>query len=405
MIATRLPTIVALAVSWVLHSSDATTPFADRRLQPPTRMTMKLTCSRPQMLAALQLVNTAVAGHDHRPVLHNVKAVATEDHCSLLATDTEIGIRRDIPGIPIEEPGEALLPATRTLAIFREAQDEELVIETSSQTTTVRGGSTEFELGSEDPSAFPEFPSVNGEGYAEVSSQSLKTLMRRTLFAAALESPRYAITGTLWEIDANTIRLVATDGRRLAIAEAPCTCHGSPVNKGPHVVPTKAMQLLEKNLPDSTDLVRVILRPNEALFQTGQATIYSRLVEGRFPAYKDVLPKKTPIKVPLVAGPFHSAIRQAAVMAEQETKRVVCSFKPMTLVLESQSADAGRSHIELTIDYVGKPVVIAFHPKNLTDLLRVLDPSAELTLTMSDGKSPALFRLGDAYSYVVMPLI
>ena len=171
---------------------------------------MKLRCSRQEMLTALQLVNTAVAGHYHRPVLHNVKAVAADDHCSLLATDLEIGIRRDVSGIPVEESGEALLPASRTLAIFREAQDEELVIETSSQTTTVRGGSTEFELGSEDPSAFPEFPSVNGEGYSEIGSDVLKTLIRRTLFAAATESPRYAITGTLWEFDANLLRLVAT---------------------------------------------------------------------------------------------------------------------------------------------------------------------------------------------------
>lgn len=143
------------------------------------------------MLAALQLVNTAVAGHDHRPVLHNIKAIAAEDHCLLLATDTEIGIKRDLPGIPIEEAGEALLPANRTLAIFREAQDQELTIETSSQTTTVRGGTTEFELGSEDPSSFPEFPPVNGDGYSEIGSDVLKTLIRRTLFAAATESPRY----------------------------------------------------------------------------------------------------------------------------------------------------------------------------------------------------------------------
>src|SRR5438309_1278437 len=89
---------------------------------------MKLRCSRMQMLAALQLVNTAVAGHDHRPVLHNVKAIAADDHCSLLATDTEMGIRREISGIPIHESGEALLPANRILAIFRETPDEDLVI-------------------------------------------------------------------------------------------------------------------------------------------------------------------------------------------------------------------------------------------------------------------------------------
>ena len=109
--------------------------------------------------------------------------------------------------------------------------------------------------------------------------------------------------------------------------------------------------------------------------------------------------------MPLVAGPFHAAIRQAAVMTEQDTKRVLCSIKPKMLLLEAQSPDAGRSYIELPIDYSGKHVEIAFHPTNLTGLLRVLDPSAELTLSMSDGKSPALFRIGDNYSYLVMPLV
>jgi len=357
------------------------------------------------MLAALQLVNTAVAGHDHRPILQNVKAIAADDHCSLLATDLEIGIRRDLPGIPIEESGEALLPASRTLAIFREAQDEELVIETSSQTTTVRGGTTEFELGSEAPSAFPEFPFINGDGYHEIGAEILKTMIRCTLFAAATESPRYALTGVLWELERNAVRLVATDGRRLAVAEGPAKAQGNYHTKGTHVVPTKAMQLLEKNLLNADEMLRVTLRPTEILFQTGHATIYSRLVEGRFPNYKDVLPKKAPIKVSLIAGPFHSAIRQAAVMTEQDTKRILCSFKPKLLVLEAQSSDAGRSHIELPIDYAGKPVEIAFHPKNLTDLLRALDPSDQLTLSMTDGKNPALFRLGDTYSYVVMPLV
>src|SRR5207244_6760839 len=106
-----------------------------------------------------------------------------------------------------------------------------------------------------------------------------------------------------------------------------------------------------------------------------------------------------------VAGPFHAAIRQAAVMTEQDTKRVLCSFKTKLVVLQAQSPDAGSSHVELPIDYSGKPVEIAFHAKNLTDLLRALDPSDELMLSMSDGKSPALFRLGDNYSYLVMPLI
>lgn len=366
---------------------------------------MKVQCPRQEMLSALQLVSNAVPGRDQRPVLQNVKAIATGDRCSLLATDLEIGIRREVHGVPVDEPGEVLFPASRTLAIFREASDEQLIIETGSQTTTVRGQTTEFELGCEDPATFPDIPSVNGDGYHEINGGTLRTMIHRTSFAAANESPRYAITGTLWELEGGTVRLVATDGRRLAVAEAPAKASGNHGTKGGlHVVPTKAMQLLEKNLHDPDEQVRVTIRADEALFQTGQATIYSRLVEGRYPNYKEVYPKKSSIRVPLVAGPFHAAIRQAAVMVDQETKKVICCFEPKKLVLRAQSAEAGRSQVELPIDHTGKPLEIAFDPKLVTDMLRVLNPGDELTLEMTDGKSPALFRGSDGYSYLVMPL-
>jgi DNA polymerase III subunit beta len=164
------------------------------------------------------------------------------------------------------------------------------------------------------------------------------------------------------------------------------------------------MQLLEKNLHDPDEQVRVTVRPNEILFQTDQATIYSRLVEGRYPKYQEVFPKKVGVKVPLVVGPFHAAIRQAAVMAENDTKKVVCGFEAKKLVLRAQSAEAGRSQVVVPIDYTGKALEIGFDPKLLTDMLRALDPMDELTLEMTDGKTPALFRAGDDYSYLVMPL-
>lgn len=366
---------------------------------------MKLQCPRHETLSALQLVSSAVPGRNQRPILQNVKAIAGDDHCSLLATDLEVAIRRELENIPVDKPGEILFPAVRILAIFREAPDEELVIQSEGQKTTVRGQATEFELESEDPATFPDIPSSNGDGYHEITARTLKAMLRRTSFAAAAESPRYAMTGTLWELEGNKIRLVATDGRRLAMAEGEAVVHGNHSTKSTtHVVPTKAGRLLEQNLDDPEDLVRVTIRPNEAFFTTGQATIYTRLVEGRYPAYKDVFPKKSVIKVPLVTGAFHAAIRQAAVMAENESRRVVCSFGPKKLVLRSQSAEAGRSQVDLPIEHSGKTVEIAFDPRLLTDMLRVLDPADEVAIELTDGDSPALFRAGNDYSYLVMPL-
>jgi len=212
------------------------------------------------------------------------------------------------------------------------------------------------------------------------------------------------MNGTLWELDGNTVRLVATDGRRLAVAEHSAVSHGGHDTKGKtHVVPIKAMMLLERNLNNTDQVVRITLQPNEAVFQTDHATIHTRLVEGRYPNYRDVLPKKTTMTVPLTVGPFLAAVRQAALMAE-ENHRVLFSFVSRQLTLQAQGADTGRAQVEMPLDAEIQPVKIAFDGKLVTDMLRVLPPETVLSLEMKDGNSPARFRYGDSYSYIVMPL-
>ena len=368
---------------------------------------MRIKCRRDGLLSAFQFATGAVAGRDQKPVLQNVKVSANAgmDRFTLQSTNLEVGIRLECNSTIVEEPGDALIPAAKMLTIIRESPDEDLTVETRNSTCNVRGQSSEFELCSEDPTHFPDVPTFSADKYHEIQAGTLRELIRRTLFAVATESPRYALTGILWELEGSTIRLVATDCRGLAVAEGPAKAQSDHNPKGTHVVPTKAMQPLERNLhgPDD-EQIRVSLRSNEALFQIGQTMIHTRLVEGRFPAYKDILPKKAAIKVSLVTGPFHAAIRQAAVMAEDETKKVDFNFEPKKLVLRAENAEAGRSQVELPIEYAGKPLEIAFHPKLLTDMLRALDPMSDLTLALMDSKSPALFRCGDNYSYLAMPL-
>src|ERR1700730_10092883 len=120
---------------------------------------MKVLCHREGLLSAFQLAGVAVPSRDLKPVLRNIKAIADGDRCTLLATDLELGIRLEVRGVKVEEPGEALLPAGRTLAILRESGDEELAIEADAQTSVVLGQFNEFEMGGEDPSDFPDVPS------------------------------------------------------------------------------------------------------------------------------------------------------------------------------------------------------------------------------------------------------
>jgi len=132
--------------------------------------------------------------------------------------------------------------------------------------------------------------------------------------------------------------------------------------------------------------------------------IYSRLVEGRYPPYREVFPKKQAAKIPLTVGTFHAAVRQAAIMTDDESKRVTFGFNKKKLTLQARGAATGRSKVELPIEYEGKAIDINFDPRFVTDMLRVLDPDETLTVELVDGNSVALFKSGDNYSYVVMPL-
>lgn len=367
---------------------------------------MKALCPREALLTACQLASVAIPSRDVKPILKNLKMIAGPEGCTLLATDLELGVRLEVRSIEADVAGSALLPANRLVAILREAGDEKLALEATSDGSTIRGEGVEFELPGEDPAEFPDIPTFANDKYHELTAGVLREMIRRTVFAAATkESARYTMTGILWEFEGETIRLVATDGRRLAVASGTATDHGGGDTKGQsHVVPTKPMGLLERMLHDDEQPVRVCLRPNEALFQTERATIYTRLVEGRYPNYREVYPKKQTVKVPVQVAPFLSAVRQAAIMTDEESKRVIFTFSKQKLTLQAHGAGTGRSKVEMPMEYDHKELKISFDAQFVIDMLKVLPTDAPLTLELVDANSPALFRSGTDYAYVVMPL-
>ena len=369
---------------------------------------MKIVCHREGLLAACQVASAAVAARDVKPVLRNIKAIVEDDRCTLMATDLELGIRLEVRGIKVEEPGAAILPTTRLIAILRESTDEELTIEAGPDKCIVRGTTNEFDMPGEDPSAFPDVPAFAEEKYHELPAGLLRDMIKRTIFAAATEGQvRFgATTGILWELEDDRAALIATDGRRLAMITAPAKAHGGHTTAGQlPVVPVKAMNLLERNLTEAGETIRISIRANEVLMKTERAMIYSRLVEGRFPDYKKVIPQKHSHRVPITVGPFMSAVRQAAIMTDDESKRVRFQFAKKKLTLRAQGAESGQSRVELPIEYDGKGLEISFDPKFVNDMLRVLEADTPLTLDMNDSATPAVFRHEPNYLYVVVPLV
>jgi DNA polymerase-3 subunit beta len=371
---------------------------------------MRALCYREALLGACQLTSAAMPVKErNKPILQNLKAIAGDGRCTLIATDQEVGIRLDVQGLTIEEPGEAILPAKKLTDILRESRDKNLLIEADPSACVIKGTESplEFEMPSEDPAQFPDFPTFVEDRYHEISAGSLREMIRRTLFATAeQDSARPSMAGVMWELWDSHGRLVATDSRRLAFADGTVAAVGGHTTRGQTpVVPVKAMSLLERHLADDPEAtVKVCLRPNEALFRTDRAEIYSRLVEGRFPNYELVLPKKKNVSVQLSVGSFLAAVRQAAIMTDSERPGVTFKFTRDKLTLLAQGSPAGRSKIELPLEYSAKAIDIGFNPTYLVDMLKILPPDDSLTLDLIDGANPALFRCGEQYSYLVMPL-
>jgi DNA polymerase-3 subunit beta len=372
---------------------------------------MKVTCQRDGLQMACGLVQAAVAARTTKPVLSNVKATAQGDSLTLVATDTEVGIRYELRGILVGRPGAAILPIAQLTQILRESGDDDLTLDAGEHEIRVKAGTSRFELKSYPVDEFPDLPAFDDGGrYHEVTAGVLRTMIRRTAFAAdKKDSTRFALSGVLWEAEGKQARLVATDSKRLAVCEGPATLYGpAEATKASHLVPAKTMQLLERNLTDDGELVRVALRPNEALFQTERAMIYTRLVEGRYPPFRDIIGqtrKGANVRVALPVPAFLNRVRQAAIMTDDESKRIDMTFDPGKVLMQARGADTGSSEVELPLpEYDGPEVRIAFDPQYLVEFLKALDGEPVVTLEMSDGTKPALFRCGDQYLYLVMPL-
>jgi DNA polymerase-3 subunit beta len=366
---------------------------------------MQFTCSRDSLTAAFQAVSGVVPARTTKEILKNVKLQVAGGTATLLGTDSETSLRCVVPNIEADSSGEALLPTARVLQILRELGDDTVKVEVTGDAVWIRGGYSEFRLSSEDPAEFPPVASFEEDSYFTLPAGALRQLIRRTVFATDAESTRYALGGVLLELTPERATLAATDSRRLAVVSAPCQAVGKPApSTTPPVVPAKAMTLLDRVLSDAEAEAKIAVHANDMVVQAGGITVCSQLVQGRFPDYRKVVPTNFNATIELVVGPFHSAIRQAQIVTNEESRGVDFTFSKGTLRLSSQAADIGQSKIELPISYDAADVTITFDPRYIADFLRVLEPSTALNFKLIDHESAAVLSTEDHYSYVIMPL-
>jgi DNA polymerase-3 subunit beta len=171
------------------------------------------------------------------------------------------------------------------------------------------------------------------------------------------------------------------------------------------IVPTHSMQLIERALTDADAEIQVAARNNDILIRTPRVTIYSRLVEGRFPKWREVLPQRTgAVQIELTVGPLHSALRQAAIVASEDSRGIDFTFGEGSLVLAASTAEVGQSRVEFPIPYDGANITVTMDHRFIADFLKALDPEKTFTCEIENADGPALYTTDDGYSYVVMPL-
>ncbi len=367
---------------------------------------MKATCERDKLLHAFQVVASVAPARSPKPILQNIKLDVADGKAILMGTDLEVGIRVEAPGFAVESPGSVVLPRDRFGKILSENSDEKLDLESDGGKVMVRGSRSEFQLPCENPDEFPSVVAFEEEKYHELPARFFREVIRRTVYATDNESSRYALGGVLLELTAEGLTAVATDGRRLTRQEGPAKSVGNhATGENTTIIPTRAMQLIERAMADNEDNIRIAVRENDVLLQGGRATIYSRLVEGRYPKWRDVFPRREGMKkIELTVGPFYAAVRQAAIVTSDERRGVDFTFGNGKIVLAGHGAEYGESHVELPIAYDGAEVGITLDPRFLGEFLKVLDPEQSFSMELRDAESAAICATDDGYAYVIMPL-
>jgi DNA polymerase-3 subunit beta len=367
---------------------------------------MKIVCDRAKFQSAFQIAAALVPTRSPKDVLLNVKLEVDDQRAVLMATDQEAGVRLEVDDVQIGTPGKALLSVQRVGNILRESTDETLTIETTANSLDLSGLHSEFHLPLSNPDEFPSVGSFSEPSYFELPSGLFRELVRRTTFATDTESTRYQLGGVLLEIDGDSIIAVATDGRRMASMKGKGTSVNGYKNVGAStIVPTKTLQLVERSITDKDDTVQISARSNDILLRTNRCTIFSQLIEGRYPNWRMVVPSSEGrTRIEGLVGPFLSAIRQASIVADPESRGVEFTFADGTLVVAATTAEVGQSRVEIPVSYVGEKIQITMDHRFVGDFFKVLEPDKVFHLEVKSTTEPALFVTDDDYFYVVMPM-
>ncbi len=363
---------------------------------------MELSVARKDFLAALETVSSVVSARPTLPILGNVMMDIGKKGAVLTATDLEVRIELRM-NAAVKRDGKLTVPAKKLLDVVREMPEEELRIEfDSAARMLVKAAKCEFKILGLPPDEFPQSPEVKRVAEIKVGGGVLTEMIRKTIYAVSTDETRYVLNGALLEWEKGELRMVTTDGKRLAFIRRPLQSAGG---KGEAIVPTKALQELSGLLASREGEVAIMVGEGYARFTCGDMDLTTRLIDGNFPDYDQVIPKGHDKKFTLDTGVFLAAAKRASLMAVDRSNSARLDLSAGALRLSSASHELGEVQEELPVKYDGEAISVAYNAKFLIDVLRNCG-AKEVSLELSTALAPGLFRpVGDdSYVCVVMPI-
>ena len=372
---------------------------------------MKFKINQDHFSNGLQQVLNVVASRSTMPILSNVLIEAEEEHISLTTTNLDLGIRCRIKA-DVSDTGSITLPVRKLATIVKELPVNEVFLETnkSNQAKITSGGSL-FKIMGIGSEEFPPLPTFDNRKVFELAQDEIVNMLKSVSYAQSTDENRYILNGVYFNFADEKLTLVATDGRRLGLTGLELEV--SEENAGSLILPAKTVAELER-LMGKGEKVNIAFNDRQAAFEIGldeagdsglvdHLYLVSKIVEGNYPNYRQVIPKETEHRVKIERELMLECVHRAALVTSDKSNSVKIKISKNLLEISGQSTEYGESHESMAIAYDGPEVQVAFNPQFLMEPLKALTKD-EVFFEFKDELSPGLFKTLDNFICVIMPL-
>ena len=370
---------------------------------------MEFKIDKDTFLRALQKVQGIVEKRNTMPILSNVLIEAASNGISITATDLEVGMKSSYL-TSVEKEGKITVSAKKIYEIIKELSDEEIIFSTKENDwVEIRCGKAVFNIVGLSPDEFPYFPKINEDRFVKMAGSLIREMIDKTSYAICHDETKYNLNGVFikaqLENDRQILRMVATDGHRLSIAEKEFSgAMGEELQKGV-IFPKKGVFELKKMTEEEDGDINLCFLDNSTVFKKGNTFVVMRLVDGEFPDYTRVMPVNNDKVVRIKREAFFHSLRRMSILSSEKFKGIKFDITSGNMIISASNPELGEAREEMDIDYSGEPLTVRFNARYLIDVLTVLEDEY-IELDLRDELSPAIMRPAASMDFrsVIMPM-